>query len=68
MKTITYIILLLIVPLGAIAQQAEANDYFSHIGKIYVVAAVMLLLFGTIVAFLIYLERKLDRIENMMED
>lgn len=68
MKTITYISLFILFPMIAFAQENNTDDFFSNIGKIYVVAAVMLLLFGTMIAFMIYLERKLARIEKMLED
>jgi Na+/alanine symporter len=68
MKNLIYSSFFLLIPFTSFAQEVQANDYFGNIGKIYVVAAVMLLLFGTIIAFLVYLERKLSRLEKLMED
>ena len=68
MKNRIYTSLFLLLPFVAFAQESQANDYFGNIGKIYVVAAVMLLLFGTMIAFMVYLERKLDRLEELIND
>lgn len=38
------------------------------IGKIYVVVAVILAIFAGIVVFLIYLDRKLTKLENQIRD
>ena len=47
--------------------QAENADFMRSIGKIYAVVAVIVLIFLGIVLFLIYLERKLTKIENQIK-
>ena len=37
-------------------------------GKIYVVITVIALIFAAIIAFLIYIERRLNKIENKLRD
>jgi CcmD family protein len=44
--------------------QGSGSDFFRNIGKIYVVVAVVAATFIGIVIFLIYLERKINKIEN----
>jgi len=63
MKHIYYSLSLLLIPSIALGQ--EGNDYMNNIGKIYVVAGVMLILFFSIVLFLIYLERKVSKLEKI---
>ena len=64
MKKSIQIILLTIVPSMLLAQDANASgDFFSNIGKIYVVVGVLLILFISIVIFLVSLERRLASLE-----
>jgi CcmD family protein len=58
--TITLLISSLTVCLG----QGEGSDFFRSIGKMYVVVAVVAATFIGIVIFLIYIDRKITRIEN----
>ncbi|MCB9288728.1 MAG: CcmD family protein [Lewinellaceae bacterium] len=48
--------------------QAEEADFMRSTGKIYVVAAVIVAIFIGIVLFLIYLDRKLTKLENQIND
>jgi len=48
--------------------QTESSDFFRSIGKIYVVVAVIVAIFLGIVVFLIYLDRKLTKLENQIKD
>lgn len=48
--------------------QAAGGDFMRSIGKIYVVVAVIVAIFIGIVVFLIYLERKLTKLENQIKD
>ena len=49
--------------------QAQANgDFMRNIGKMYVVVAVILAIFIGIVAFLVYLDRKLTKLENQIQE
>lgn len=63
MKHLFYSLSLLLIPCIALGQ--DGNDYMNNIGKIYVVAGVMLILFFSIILFLIYLERKVKKLEKM---
>ena len=48
--------------------QADSPDFLRSIGKIYVVVAVIVTVFIGIVLFLIYLDRRLTKIENQISD
>jgi len=48
--------------------QVESVDFMRSIGKIYAVVAVIVLIFIGILLFLIYLERKVSRIENQLNN
>lgn len=50
---------------SALAQEA---DFMRSIGKIYVVVAVIVAVFIGIVVFLIYLDRKLTKLENQINN
>lgn len=64
-KTIIYTLLLILFqPIFAHAQNAGGNDFFSNIGKIYVVVGVVLIIFITMIGFLVYLERKVSALEQ----
>lgn len=47
---------------------AQSTDFLRSIGKIYVVVAVILAIFLGIIAFLIYLDRKLTKLENQIKE
>ena len=49
-------------------QTANQADFFRSIGKMYVVIAVVLITFLGIVAFLVYMERRLNRLEKQVKD
>lgn len=50
------------------AQSAGGNDFMRSIGKIYVVVAVIVMVFIGIIFFLIHLDRKLTRLEDQIKD
>lgn len=56
---------LLAGPTNLLAQQT-GNDFLRNIGKIYVVVAVITVVFIGVIIFLIYLDRKLTKIENQI--
>jgi len=62
---ISSVFLLLSLSLSA---QNDAPDFMRSIGKIYVVVAVIIAIFIGIVLFLIYLDRKLTKLENQIKD
>ncbi len=47
---------------------AQDSDFFRSIGKIYVVVAVIVAIFIGLVLFLIYLDRRLTKLENQIND
>jgi hypothetical protein len=51
----------------ASAQDVEMADTFRSEGKIYVVVAIVLIVLTGLIAFLFLLDRKLTRLEKMME-
>ena len=59
--------LLLSAAYGLLAQSA-GSDFMRSIGKIYVVVAVIVAVFIGIVLFLIYLDRKLTKLENQIKE
>ena len=48
--------------------QASDQDFLRSTGKIYVVVAVIAVIFLLIVAFLIYLERRISKLEKLADD
>ena len=48
--------------------QSSAGDFMRSMGKMYVVVAVILAVFIGIVLFLVYLDRRLTKIENQIND
>jgi CcmD family protein len=48
--------------------QSNNTDFMRNIGKMYVVVAVILAIFFGIILFLIYLDRKISRLEKQIED
>jgi hypothetical protein len=68
MKTI-FNTLFLLVALTASAQQSPAMaDGMRSEGKIYVVIAVIALIFAALAVFLVYLERKVSRMEKRLKE
>ena len=57
-------IILLLLPAAAPAQNAEMADTMRSQGKIYVVIGVIAVIFICLLAFLVYLERRLTRVEK----
>jgi CcmD family protein len=53
-----------IIPLRA--QEIEMADTFRAEGKIYVVVAVMLVIFSGLIVYLIYVDRKVSKLEKEM--
>ncbi len=53
---------------GAQTEGPQMADLFREQGKIYVVISVISIIFLSIVFFLIYLEKKLKRLERELEE
>lgn len=62
-RIITIILLLLVMPLFAGAEPEMADTMRSN-GKIYVVVTVLAVIFAGIFAYLVYLDRKISRLEK----
>lgn len=60
-------ILLIMLFERATAQNAEMADSFRAEGKIYVVVAIILIVLIGLVAYLFLLDRKLNKLEEMIE-
>lgn len=58
-------LLLFLFPFSFILAQDDA-DFMRSMGKMYVVVAVIAAIFVGIVIFLVYLDRKLTRLENQI--
>lgn len=67
MNKVTLSLLLLLFANVLLAQGSE-SDFFRNIGKIYVVVAIIVATFIGIVLFLIYVERKVSRLERELKD
>lgn len=61
---ITALILLSLNPIKA--QNTEGVDFMRNTGMIYVVVGVILIIFIGIIAYLIYIDRKLTKLENQI--
>lgn len=44
--------------------QGEQQDFLRSMGKIYVVVAVLAVIFFILIAYLVYLDRKITKLEN----
>ncbi len=58
---------LLIAANNLVFAQANNTDFMRSVGKIYVVVAVIIAIFIGIVLFLIYLDRRLTKLENQID-
>ena len=65
-KIFSLLCLLLTTVLDTASAQTNNADFMRSIGKIYAVVAVIVLIFIGIILFLIYLERKLSRMEDQI--
>jgi CcmD family protein len=63
-KTLTLLTLFVLATLTTANAQTESPDFMRSTGKIYVVIAVLCIIFIGIVLFLINLDRKLSRLEK----
>lgn len=68
MKKLSASTLLLLSCLTTLFAQNDSPDFLRSTGKIYVVVAVIVVVFVGIVAFLIYLDRKLTKLENQINE
>ncbi|MEM9886030.1 MAG: CcmD family protein [Bacteroidota bacterium] len=68
MKKVSLVTALLFVTAISAFAQNDSPDFMRSIGKIYVVVAVIIVVFLGIVAFLIYLDRKLTKLEDQIKE
>lgn len=68
MKLKTLITSLLLLFYNFLFAQNENPDFFRSTGKIYVVVAVLLIIFFGIILFLINLDRKISRLEKSQKN
>jgi hypothetical protein len=61
LTTVLFLIGFLISPVFG---QATADDFMRSAGKIYVVVGVLVIIFLLIIGYLIYLDRKIHKLEN----
>ena len=68
MRKLISILTTTLFPLSALMAQDGGSDFMRSIGKIYVVVAVIIAIFVGIVLFLIYLDRKLTKLEDQINE
>lgn len=61
-------LILFSLPVSAIAQPVEMADTMRSEGKIYVVVAILLVIFVGLIAYLIMLDRKITQIEKKLPE
>ncbi|MCB0481786.1 MAG: CcmD family protein [Flavobacteriales bacterium] len=66
-KKLTLTALLICSTMVLLSQEIEMATDMRSQGKIYVVIAVMSVIFAGIVAFLVYLERKISKLEKQLK-
>lgn len=64
---LSLVALITIIP-NLLLAQSENPDFLRSIGKIYVVVLVIAVVFICIVFFLIYLDRRLTKLENQINE
>lgn len=70
MKKIALLILVALINFmpDTLMAQSENPDFLRSIGKIYVVVLVIAVIFLALVSFLIYLDRRLTKLENQINE
>ncbi|MEN0003233.1 MAG: CcmD family protein [Bacteroidota bacterium] len=67
-KALTCLFALQFLLISSLSAQSGDADFMRSIGKIYVVVAVIVAIFIGIVLFLVYLDRKLTKLENQIKE
>ncbi|MBX2914225.1 MAG: CcmD family protein [Cyclobacteriaceae bacterium] len=65
-KFVKLVVGLVMLPAMLIAQPIEMADTMRSEGKIYVVVAILLLIFAGLITYLILLDRKITKIEKKL--
>ena len=66
-NAISLLTALLLIPILAIGQ-GDNTDFMRSVGKMYVVYGVIIVIFIVLVLFLVYLDRRLTKLENQIND
>ncbi|TXH24875.1 MAG: CcmD family protein [Cyclobacteriaceae bacterium] len=67
MRTLVYLLLLMLSVTAVQAQDFEMADVMRSNGQIYVVVAIILIVLAGLFTFLFMLERKIKRLENKVD-
>lgn len=68
LKSLIALVLSLLTPLVASAQDVEMADTFRSEGKIYVVVAIILIVLTGLILYLFLLDRKMNKLERMIAE
>jgi prolipoprotein diacylglyceryltransferase len=68
MKKLSSILIALLVALPAFAQEAEMADGLRSDGKIYVLVAIIMIILGGLISYLIIIDRKTSRLEKRLNE
>jgi len=66
MKNRLFVLFALFLSQSAFAQNAEMADTMRSNGKIYVVVAIILIIFAGLITYLVMMDRKITRIEKKL--
>ena len=68
MKKLVSSLLFLLTPLLIMAQDAQMADTMRSEGKIYVVVAILLVILGGLITYLVLLDRKIGQTEKRLSE
>ena len=68
MSTVRVILILIFFSIIPLLGYGQMDDFFRSTGKIYVVVASLLLIFLGLVLFMIYLGRKVQKLEKQFKE
>lgn len=68
MKKINSLLTILIISTPAFCQEVEMADTMRSEGKIYVVVAIVLVIFGGLAVYLFNMDRKVRRLEKKLDE
>lgn len=68
MRKYLYLLLAMLVSVGAYAQEAEMADVMRSNGKIYVIVGIILIVLAGLIAYLFALDRKITKLENKLDN
>lgn len=68
MKKISNLLVALLSSVPAFSQEVEMADTLRSEGKIYVVVVIVLMVLTGLIAYLIFIDRKVTRLENKLKE